>query len=105
MSGRSLRQAVRTPSFGWMYASCVLAGPSQLIPFAHISAAARDTGIADAQAVGLVGRFAIGGLADRFGRAPSLVAMQAALGASFVLWALAQGQYAMFAAFALCVGA
>ena len=112
-AGRSLQQAVRTPSFGWMYASCVLAGPSQLVPFAHISAAARDAGIADAQAVGLVGligvgslvgRFAIGGLADRFGRAPSLVAMQAALGASFVLWALAQGQYAMFAAFALCVG-
>ena len=47
------------------------------IPFAHVSAAARDLGIGDTRAVGLVGligigslvgRFAIGALADRLGR-------------------------------------
>lgn len=112
-AGLSLREALRTPSFAWMYLGCVLAGPSQLIPFAHVSAAARDAGVADAQAVGLVGligvgslvgRFAIGGLADRIGRPLTLVAAQAALGASFVLWAVAGSHYATFAAFAVCVG-
>ena len=90
-----------------------LAGPSQLIPFAHVSAAARDAGIADAQAVGLVGligvgslvgRFTIGALADRLGRPLTLVAMQAALGACFALWALAGSHYVVFALFAVCVG-
>lgn len=112
-AGLSLGQALRTPSFAWMYIGCVLAGPSQLIPFAHVSAAARDAGLPDAQAVGLVGligvgslvgRFAIGGLADRIGRPLTLVAAQAALGASFLLWAVAGGHYAVFAAFAVCVG-
>ncbi|MFO1220720.1 MAG: MFS transporter [Burkholderiaceae bacterium] len=115
-AGRTLREALRTPAFVWMYVSCVLAGPSQFIPFAHVSAAARDAGIGEAQAVGLVGligigsltgRFTIGALADRLGRPLTLIVMQAALGASFVLWALAGvggGRYAMLAAFAVCVG-
>ena len=112
-AGQTLREALRSPRFAWMYAGCVLAGPSQLIPFAHVSAAARDAGIADAQAVGLVGligvgslvgRFTIGALADRLGRPLTLVAMQAALGACFVLWALAGSHYAVFALFAVCVG-
>ena len=113
VAGATLREALRTPAFRWLYASGLLAGPSQLIPFAHVSAAARDAGIADAQAVGLVGligigsltgRFAIGALADRLGRPLTLVAMQSALGASFLIWAAADGRYLMFALFALCVG-
>lgn len=113
VAGATLREALRTPAFRWLYVSGLLAGPSQLIPFAHVSAAARDAGIADAQAVGLVGligigsltgRFAIGALADRLGRPLTLVAMQAALGASFLIWAAADGRYALFALFALCVG-
>lgn len=112
-AGLGLGQALRTSSFAWMYVGCVLAGPSQLIPFAHVSAAARDAGLSDAQAVGLVGligvgslvgRFTIGGLADRIGRPLTLVAAQAALGASFLLWAVAGGHYAVYASFAVCVG-
>ena len=112
-AGHTLAQAVRSRSFAWMYLGGMLAGPSQMIPFAHVSAAARDAGVADAQAVGLVGligvgslvgRFAVGALADRLGRPATLVAAQAALGASFLLWAGAGGHYAAYAAFALCVG-
>jgi MFS family permease len=112
-AGMTLREAIRTPAFAWMYLCCVLAGPSQFIPFAHVSAAARDAGIAESQAVGLVGligigslsgRFTIGALADRLGRARSLILLQVALGASFGLWALAGGRYPMLAAFAVCVG-
>ncbi|MEN9416389.1 MAG: putative MFS-type transporter YhjX [Pseudomonadota bacterium] len=112
-AGYTLGEAVRSRSFAWIYLGGLLAGPSQMVPFAHVSAAARDAGIADAQAVGLVGligvgslvgRFSVGALADRLGRPVTLVVAQAALGASFLVWALAGGHYLAFAAFALCVG-
>ena len=110
--GLSLGQALRSPSFAWLYAMCVLAAPGMFIPFAHLSAAARDLGIGDAQAVGLVGligigslsgRFAIGWVADRAGRGGSLVAAQASLGLSMLLW-LGAGSYPALAVFALWMG-
>jgi MFS family permease len=110
--GVPLKQALRTPQFAWLYAMCVLGAPSMFIPFAHVSAAARDAGVSDVQAVGLVGligigsltgRFVIGALADRLGRPVTLMLMQASLGASMVLWSAAGG-YAPFAVFALWMG-
>jgi MFS family permease len=110
--GTPLRQALRSRSFLWLYAMCVLAAPAMFIPFAHLSAAARDLGVADAQAVGLVGligigsltgRFAIGALADRVGRPMTLVLVQASLGLSMGLW-LAAGGYPALAVFALWMG-
>ncbi len=110
--GTPLKQALRTPAFGWLYAMCLLGAPSMFIPFAHVSAAARDLGVSDVRAVGLVGligigsltgRFVIGALADRIGRPLTLMLMQASLGASLVLWAGAGG-YAGFAVFALWMG-
>ncbi len=98
---RRWREALRSRSFLWLYAMCVLGAPAMFIPFAHLSAAARDLGVADAQAVGLVGligigsltgRFAIGALADRVGRPLTLVLAQASLGLSMLLW-LAAGGY------------
>jgi hypothetical protein len=62
---------------GGSTASPLLSAPAMFIPFAHVSAAARDLGIGETRAVGLVGligigslvgRFAIGALADRLGR-------------------------------------
>lgn len=111
-AGSTLRDAARTPSFRWLYAMGMLGAPSMFIPFAHVSAAARDMGVADAQAVGLVGligigslagRFAIGALADRLGRPLTLIVMQASLGLSFALWAGAGG-YAALAVFAVWMG-
>ena len=110
--GTPLGQALRSPAFRWMYLMCLLASAPMFIPFAHVSAAARDLGVSDVRAVGLVGligigsltgRFVIGALADRIGRPLALVLMQASLGASFVLWALADG-YLAIALFALWVG-
>jgi predicted MFS family arabinose efflux permease len=95
-----------------MYAACVLAAPAMFIPFAHVSAAARDIGIGDARAVGLVGligvgsivgRFAIGGLADRLGRIASIALLEASLGACYLLWLVAGGYFAL-AVFALWLG-
>ena len=111
-AGLSLRETLRTPTFRWFYLGVVLASPVMFIPFAHVSASARDMGLDESLAVGLVGligvgslvgRFGIGVLADRIGRAPTLVWMQASMGASYALWFLASGPMAMMC-FALWFG-
>ncbi len=112
VAGASLAQALKSADFRWLYVGCVAASPSMFIPFAHASAAARDLGVSDALAVGLVGligigsltgRFAIGGLADRLGRKRTLTLMQASMGLSYLLWIAASGYVAM-AVFALWMG-
>ncbi|MFP5406452.1 MAG: MFS transporter, partial [Gammaproteobacteria bacterium] len=111
-AGLTLGQTVRTRSFAWLYASTLAGGLPMFVPFAHLSASARDSGIADTEAVALVGligigslfgRFGIGFLADRIGRLLTLVIVEAALGASFLIWALAHG-YLAFAVFAVVFG-
>ena len=111
-SGLSLGETLRTPTFRWFYLATVLASPVMFIPFAHLSASARDLGLDEALAVGLVGligvgslvgRFSIGLLADRLGRAPTLVLMQLSMGMSYLLWAAADG-HAWLALFALWFG-
>jgi MFS family permease len=111
-SGLSLRETLRTPTFRWFYLATVLASPVMFIPFAHVSASARDLGLSEALAVGLVGligvgslvgRFAIGVVADRLGRAQTLVLMQLSMGASYVLWAMAGG-HVLLVLFALWFG-
>ena len=111
-AGASLAEALRDRRFWWFYTYALLAAPAMFIPFAHVSAAARDLGIGDARAVGLVGligigslvgRFAIGALADRLGRTLTLTLMQASMGASYVLW-VAAGGYVALAIFALWFG-
>ena len=110
--GMSLGEALRSRRFWWMYAACVCAAPVMFIPFAHVSAAARDLGIGDAQAVGLVGiigvgsivgRFVIGGLADHFGRIASIAFLEASMGAAYLLW-LGAGGYPALVVFALWHG-
>ncbi len=112
MAGLSLAEALKTPSFRWLYVGTLLGAPVMFIPFAHISAAARDAGVPEAQAVALVGligigslvgRFAIGWLADRVGRVKTLMLMQGLMGLSYLIWAFAQDRLA-FGAFALWFG-
>ena len=111
-SGLSLRETLRTPTFRWFYLATVLASPVMFIPFAHLSASARDLGLDDAFAVSLVGvigmgslvgRFSIGLLADRLGRAQTLVLMQLSMGLSYLLWASAGG-HTLLVLFALWFG-
>ena len=112
VAGHRLPQALRTPQFAWLYAMAFLAAPGMFIPFAHVSAAARDLGVADARAVGLVGligmgslvgRFAIGALADRVGRPLTLTLAQASLGLSYGVWWGADGHVGL-AVFAVWLG-
>ncbi len=110
--GVPFTEALRSRSFRWLYAMCMLGAPAMFIPFAHLSAAARDLGVSDARAVGLVGligigslvgRFVIGSVADRVGRPMTLVAVQASLGLSMLVW-LSAGGYPALALFALWMG-
>jgi len=110
--GATLGEALRDRRFWWFYAFTLLSAPAMFIPFAHVSAAARDLGIGDTRAVGLVGligigslvgRFAIGALADRLGRTLTLTLMQASLGLSYGLWLAASG-YLSLAVFAVWFG-
>lgn len=112
ISGMTLKEALRTPSFKWLYMGALFGSPVMFIPFAHISAAARDSGVNDSQAVALVGligigslvgRFAIGWLADRLGRVKTLMLMQCAMGLSYLIWAMASHQLA-FSVFAVVFG-
>ena len=112
LPGLTLSATLKTPSFRWLYMGTLLGAPVMFVPFAHISAAARDAGVPDAQAVGLVGligigslvgRFAIGWLADRMGRIKTLMLMQGLMGLSYLVWACAQDPW-MFAVFALWFG-
>ena len=112
LPGLTLSATLKTPSFRWLYMGTLLGAPVMFVPFAHISAAARDAGVPDAQAVGLVGligigslvgRFAIGWLADRMGRIKTLMLMQGLMGLSYLVWAGAQDPW-MFAVFALWFG-
>ena len=112
VAGHTLRQALATRQFGWLYLMAVAASPGMFIPFAHASAAARDMGVPDARAVGLVGligigslvgRFVIGALADRVGRPLTLTLVQASLGLSYGLWWVADG-YTALAVFAVWMG-
>lgn len=112
LPGLTLSAALKTPSFKWLYMGTLLGAPVMFVPFAHISAAARDAGVPDAQAVGLVGligigslvgRFAIGWLADRMGRIKTLMLMQGLMGLSYLVWAGAQDRW-VFAVFALWFG-
>ena len=110
--GLSLREVLRTSRFWWLYLGVLTAAPTMFIPFAHASAAARDLGIGEARAVGLVGligigslvgRFAIGALADRIGRLRTLTLLQASMALSYLLW-WGAGGYVAFALFALWFG-
>ena len=110
--GATLGQALRDPRFWWFYLFTVAAAPTMFIPFAHLSASARDLGLTEARAVGLVGfigigslvgRFAIGALADRIGRTLTLALMQASMAVSYLLW-LAAGGYPALAIFAVWFG-
>ena len=111
-AGETLAEALRSRRFWWLYLMTALAAPGMFIPFAHVSASARDLGIDEARAVGLVGligvgslvgRFAIGALADRLGRLHTLALALVSMGLTYLLW-WAAGGYAALAVFALWLG-
>lgn len=110
--GIPLRAALRTTPFWLLFASLVLSCIGLFVPMVHLGPYATDAGYTEAQGVALVsligagslvGRFAVGGPADRLGRLPSLCAMYAGLGVMFLLWSVASA-YWMLVVFAVVFG-
>ncbi|KAG8149255.1 MFS transporter [Burkholderia catarinensis] len=111
-AGATVREAVTSRPFASLYAACLVCSFGVFVPFVHLVPYALDHGVAPSTAVLLLGaigvgstagRFFLGGLADRFGRRASLLAMFAGMAAALVTWAGA-GTVATLAAFALVFG-
>jgi len=110
--GVELRLAVRSASFWLLYASLVLSCIGIFVPMVHLGPYAQDAGFTAAQGVtlvsliglgSLVGRFTIGGFADRLGRAGSLALAYVGLGAMLLVWLGGSG-YTVLAIFAVVFG-
>ncbi|KUY96632.1 MULTISPECIES: MFS transporter [unclassified Burkholderia] len=111
-AGATVREAVTSRPFASLYAACLVCSFGVFVPFVHLVPYALDHGVAPSTAVLLLGaigvgstagRFFLGGVADRFGRRASLLAMFAGMAAALVAWAGA-GSVATLAAFALVFG-
>ena len=111
-SGASLRDAIRTRRFIALYAACLICSFGVFVPFVHLVPYAVDHQVAQSSAVLLlgvigvgstVGRFFLGGLADRMGRQSFVLAMYIGMAASLAIWAVASGFW-LLAAFALLFG-
>jgi MFS family permease len=115
--GMTLGLAAKTQAFWLLYGSLVLSCVGLFVPMVHLGPYAQDAGYTEAQGVtlvsliglgSLVGRFTIGGFADRLGRLPSLAAMFAGLGIMLIVWwsTTAWWLLALFAlVFGMCYGA
>jgi MFS family permease len=110
--GASVKEAIRTPQFMGLYAACLICGFGVFVPFVHLVPFAVGHRISQGSAVLLlgaigvgstVGRFLLGGLADRMGRQSFLVAMFIGMAASLAVWMVAAGFW-LLGAFALLFG-
>jgi MFS family permease len=96
-AGTTIADAVKSRAFILLYAACLACAFGVFVPFVHLVPYAIDHGIARAQAVLLmsalgvgstIGRFLLGGLADRLGRELTLVATFATMAIALVVWLL-----------------
>jgi MFS family permease len=108
----ALRDVVRTREFRAMYVATLLASIALFVPFVYLPTAALANGVSPVAAAALigvigvasvVGRLAIGALADRVGRVRTFQASFAVLAASFLIW-LVGGSWPWLSAFAVVLG-
>ncbi len=111
-TGASLREAIQSRRFIGLYAACLSCSFSVFVPFVHLVPYAIDHGSAQASAVWLVsaigigstvGRFFLGGVADRLGRELSLLAMFVGMALALVIWLVSTAFWPL-AAFAFLFG-
>jgi len=115
-TGPPFRTLARMASFRSMYATTLLAAFALFVPVVHLPAYAAASGaspVAGAALVGIigvasvVGRIALGAVADRFGRVRTFRASFAVLAAAFAFWLghiAAGGSFAVLIAFAVVLG-
>ena len=112
-AGASMREAITSRRFLQLYAACLICSFGVFVPFVHLVPYAVDHGVTQATAVLLLGviglgstagRFFLGDVADRIGRANALTAMFIGMAAALAIWGLAQGLGSL-ALFAFVYGA
>ena len=105
-------ELVRTVAFRSMYGATLLSSLALFVPFVFLPASAMALGtppVAAAALVGVigvasvVGRLAMGAVAERLGRIRTFQACFAVLGASFAIW-FAAGSYPVLVLFAVVLG-
>lgn len=109
----SLRRSVAERDYRLMYLAQVLVSVAVFTPFAHLPALAEDRGAGAVEAAGLVGfvgaasvvgRLALGPVADRWGLFRTYRSCFLAIGTSFALWFWPAAGYAGLVLFAVVFG-
>jgi len=99
-----LSVALRSRPFWTLYIACVFSGLALFVPFVHLVPYATDNGVSAQQALLLIsiigvgsifGRFAFGGIADRFGRRVGLALMFSGLTAMMLWWSISTAAWAL----------
>lgn len=112
LPGMSLAEGLRSAPFWLLYGVALLICVGFFVPMVHLVPYAMDAGLTQAQGVSLVsllglgsllGRFFVGGIADRLGHMRSLIAIAAGLGLMFLLWWVSKS-YLPLAVFAVVFG-
>lgn len=94
-AGSTIRAAIRSWRFAGLYGACLACALGVFVPFVHLAPYAIDHGIPHASAVLLVsaigigstvGRFLLGGLADRLGPERTLIATYLVMALALILW-------------------
>jgi MFS family permease len=110
--GVALAEAARTRPFWLLFTASTLGGIGVFIPFVHLVPYAQGVGVARTTAVLLlgligigstVGRFLLGGIADRVGRRRSVAAMWFGMAAMLLFWLAARDAWTL-GLFALVFG-
>jgi MFS family permease len=110
--GLALGAVLRHPAFWRLYGGAALACLGTFVPFVHLAPFAQDQGLSHLEGVWLVGligvgstlgRFVLGGLADRLGRGRALGLIVLLTGLTLLYWLVAVGFWAL-AVFALAFG-
>ncbi len=114
--GWNVKDAVRSRPFFLLYIGLIFASVGAFVPFVHLIPYAEDRGISHTAAVvifsllgvgSIVGRLAVGSLADRIGRGLSLAAAIFGISAMLMWWLIADSiwQLTVFAViFGACYG-
>jgi MFS family permease len=111
-AGASVGEAIRSRQFAALYAACLICSFGVFVPFVHLVPYALDHHVDQSAAVLLLGaigvgstlgRFFLGGLADRIGRQSFLVMMFVGMAAALAIWVLATTFWSL-TAFALLFG-
>lgn len=112
LPGMSLSEGLRSAPFWLMYGVTLPICVGFFVPMVHLVPYALDAGLTEAQGVSLIsllglgsllGRFFVGGIADRLGHMRSLIAISAGLGLMFLLWWVSKS-YLPLAVFAVVFG-